>query len=151
MHFVADRKLLMTVIERAAYQKGARRSKARVRLTALAPFVYVEGAGLATGLETLVFRDGTCLLPAQKLVALLTTYYPKVNVTFAADQTGLRVERFEVCPEGFSFKAVAPPAFQIVTADAWLAPKGPVAPPSANVPSAAPDETTQPPGQRQRW
>lgn len=106
---------------------------------------------MTVGFETLVFRDGTCRLPCRKLLRVLKTYYPKANVTLEGNETGLRVERFELCPEGFSFKASAPGAVQIVTADAWLAPKGPLASLSANVPSAAPDETAQPPEARRRW
>lgn len=151
MHFIVDRLALVGMVETIARENRARHPKAQVRLTAVAPWVYAEGVGVTVGFETLVFRDGTCLLPCRKFLRVLKTYYPKANVTLEGNETGLRVERFEMCPEEFSFKAAAPDAFQVVTSDAWLAPKGPLAPPSANVPSAAPDETTLPPGRRRRW
>lgn len=151
MHFVVDRLALVKMVEIVARGNRAQHPKAQVQLTAVAPWVYAAGVGVTVGIETLVFRDGTCRLPCRKLLRVLKTYYPKANVTLKGSETGLRVERFEMCPEGFTFKASAPEAFQDVTADAWLAPKGPLAPPSANVPCAAPDETTQPPEARRRW
>jgi hypothetical protein len=151
MHFIVNRLALVKMVETVARGNRARHPKAQVQLTAVAPWVYAAGVGVTVGIETLVFRDGICRLPCRKLLRVLKTYYPKANVTLEGTEACLRVERFEMCPEGFSFKASAPGAFQIVTADAWLAPKGPLAPPSANVPCAAPDETTLSPGRRRRW
>lgn len=139
------------MIERAAYCRGVARAWVMVELQTLAPWVIAVGVGQRLRLETLVFRSGTCSLPARVLVKALQSFHPKANVTVEADAKGLRINRFVMSPVGFHFRAAAPEAFQDVTADAWLAPKGPLAPPSANVPCAAPDETAQPPEDRQRW
>lgn len=125
MHFIVGRLALVRMVETVVRGTRARHPKAQFRLTAVAPWVYAEGVGETVGIEKLAFSDGTCL-PCRKFLRVLKTCYPKANVTLEGNETGLRVERFQMLPEGFRFKAVAPSTFQIVTAEAWLAPKGSV-------------------------
>ncbi len=144
MHFTVERLALVKMIELLAGKAaGRKRADSHLRLTAAGPRVFVEANQVTCGVEALVLGEGTCRIKRRLLLRVLQTYHPRQNMTIKGEGTALTLGSTTLSVEGYSPHAVAPGEFQsVVFSDAWLAPKGPVAPPSANVPSAAPDETT---------
>lgn len=75
------------------------------------------------------------------------------NVSIEVDERWLRMATVEMAARDFKNEATAPGEFQeFPVTDGWLAAQGTPKPPMANVPSAAPDETTLPPQpDKSRW
>ena len=142
MHFTVERLALVKMIQLLAGKaSGRKRADTHLRLTAAGPRVFVEANQVTCGVEALVLREGTCRIKHRLLLLVLQTYHPRAHMTVDAEGAVLKLGTTTLAVEGYSPHAIAPGEFQKVSfSDAWLAPKGPVVPPSASVPRVAFDD-----------
>ena len=84
---------------------------------------------------------------------VLKTFANRENISVEVDERWLRMANVEMAARDFKNEAVAPGEFQeFPVTDGWLAAQGTPKPPTANVPSAAPDETApSPQPEKSRW
>ena len=146
MKFTIERMRLVRMIE---LLEGKARGRARriqfLRLTACAPRVFVEANEVTAGLEALVLADGICHVRRLPFLNVLKTYAGRENITIEANEQWLRIVNSSLAVRDFQREAIAPGVFQeFPVTDGWLAAAGAPKPPAANVPSAAPDETSSP-------
>jgi len=98
-----------------------RRDK-QVRLFACAARVFVEANESTGGIEALVFKDGSCLLPFTVFLELVKSYAPQPNITIEADERTVRFGSTTLSSVQFSPTSSPPAKFQVFpVTDTWLA------------------------------
>jgi hypothetical protein len=135
------------VVDQLKFERGMPPSRqGKMQLWVCSARVFVESNGVAAGMEALVLEDGVCNVARTKFLKVLRTFHYKENIRLTADAGGLRMEGFLMKVTKFSPVTTAPGEFQVFPVrDGWLAAQGAPKPPTANVPSAAPDESASPP------
>lgn len=123
MHFTIERKRLIKMLQVLHKNRpGLRNNAKEVRLYACAVRVFVEANDVTAGEETLVYEDGSCVLPLAMFTALLKAYPDKENVTIKADKKALSLFTSTIPITGFTVN-VQPPAQFFVgrVTDTWVA------------------------------
>ncbi len=144
MRFTVER---MALVRMPEMLEGKSRGRVRrmqfVRLTACAPRVFVEANEMTAGIEALVLVYGTCHLRRVPFLGVMKSFTGRENVSIEADEQWLRMANSQMAVPDFKHEATAPGEFQAFpVTDGWLAAEGAPKPPAANVPNAAPDETS---------
>ena len=81
MHFIADGKISLAMIDRGAFRRDVARAIAEGWLRAEAPRVTAKGVGFAGKVEPPEFRDNGCALPSRILVNVMQSNHRLANLT----------------------------------------------------------------------
>ena len=150
MRFTIERMPFIKMIGLLSGKSGGRkRATELMTLTACDARVFVEANGVTCGLEALVMREGSCRIPRMSFLKILKSYAPRPNITIDAGGGSLQLASTRLAILDYSPSAFSPGKFQTFpVTDEWLVANAAPKPPFANVPSAAPDESS--PGARPR-
>lgn len=114
MKFTIELKPFTKMVETVSKKMpGQKKAEAQMRLFACAARVFVESNQVVAGVETLVFEDGTCLLPRVPFREVLKTFRGRKNLTVEVDPKGLHIGGFSMRVTEFGWYATPPAKFQV--------------------------------------